>query len=314
VREAFLVLVIVTLSAVACSGSEDPRPVATPSNLPATVALANYEIVTDQPTRFLAGILVPDGRVVTGGTVQMRFTPLDASGAINGSTSETVTGTYLAADPSDAVTPDQQPQATSPDSTPGVYEVEGVTFSQAGPWAVEVTAQVDGVGVVQGSVTFDVVAEAAVPAPGDRAPRADNAVIGDRGVPDDQIDSRALDGEPIPDPSLHRVSITDSIERGRPAVVLFSTPTYCQSRFCGPVTDMVESLSRSYGEQADFIHVEVWKDFERSIANPAAVTWLLEDDGLNEPWLFVVDENGRIVERWDNLVIRDEVESTIQQL
>lgn len=306
---------MITLVVAACS-SADKRAAesGTPSNMPATVVPANYEIIAGQPTRFLAGLLLSDGRVVVGGSVQMRFAPLDDSGAVTAPASEPVPGTYLAADPADAAVPGDTPMAASPESTPGVYEVEGATFPTPGSWVVEVAARVEGVGVVQGSAPVDVVAKPVVPGPGDRAPRTDNAVIGDPGVPDDHIDSRALDGRPIPDPSLHHRSIADALRRGRPAVVLFSTPTYCQSRFCGPVTDMVEDLSRAYGDRAEFIHVEVWQNFDASVANPAATDWLLEDGELNEPWLFIIDDDGRIVARWDNLVIREEVEEAVQGL
>lgn len=51
--------------------------------------------------------------------------------------------------------------------------------------------------------------------------------------------------------------------RGRPALVVFSTPTYCMSRFCGPVTDMVSGLAKDYSDRADFILVEIWRDFKK---------------------------------------------------
>ena len=76
------------------------------------------------------------------------------------------------------------------------------------------------------------------------------------------IDSRARGGEPIPDPELHTTSIADAIAAGHPALVVFSTPVYCVSRFCGPVTDLVAELAAEYGDRADFIHVEIYRDFE----------------------------------------------------
>lgn len=306
-----------TLSLFSCSSDEPDREAGASAreNLPATVVLANYELVADESTRFLAGVVLPDGRVVTGGTVQMRFAPLDSAGELSGPVSEPVTGTYLAAaqDATDEAA-DDAPQATSPQTAPGVYEVEGANFPSAGGWIVEIAADVANVGVIQGSQSFTVAEDSTVPALGELAPSSDNYVIGDPQVDDAEIDSRAMDGEPIPDPSLHRDSISDAVQRGRPAVVLFSTPTYCQSRFCGPVTDMVEGLAKRYPEKATFIHVEVWKDFERSVANPTAIKWLFEGDGLNEPWLFILGSDGRVQARWDNLLIEEELESAIKKL
>jgi len=44
-------------------------------------------------------------------------------------------------------------------------------------------------------------------------------------------------------------------------MVVVSTPTYCQSRFCGPITDSVSALAQRYGDRMAFVHLEVWKNF-----------------------------------------------------
>ncbi len=44
--------------------------------------------------------------------------------------------------------------------------------------------------------------------------------------------------------------------------MVFATPVFCVSRFCGPVTEMVEELAHRYDDRAVFIHVEIWKDFQ----------------------------------------------------
>lgn len=79
----------------------------------------------------------------------------------------------------------------------------------------------------------------------------DNAVIGDRGVSDDHIDSRALDGKPIPDPSLHQRSIAEAIERSDQPWCSSPPPPTARVAFCGPMTDMIEDLSRTYGCRAE---------------------------------------------------------------
>jgi hypothetical protein len=195
-----------------------------------------------------------------------------------------------------------------------VYELEGVRFGGAGRWAVEVAARVQDVGVVQGSATFDVLAEPNVPGVGEEPPASDNAVIGDRGVDPASIDSRALDGEAIPDPELHRVSIADALAAGSPALVVFSTPVYCVSRFCGPVTEMVESLRKDYEDRAEFIHVEVWRDFESNTINEAAAEWLYRNDELNEPWAFLIGADGKVAARWDNVFVEDELRDELDRL
>jgi hypothetical protein len=305
------------LAAGACSSDQptsSPSSLSPSANLPVQVALVNYELVASAPNRFMVGLVLPDNRMVAYGSVQMRFQALDVSGQPTGSVSEAVTGTYLPVPGTDPGDPAADPQAISPATARGAYELEGVRFGGPGRWVAEVAARVQDVGVVQGSVTFDVLASPKVPGVGEQAPASDNAVIGDPDVDPVSIDSRAHGSAKIPDPELHRVSIADAIGAKRPAVIVFSTPVFCVSRFCGPVTDMVASLAATYGGRAEFIHVEVWKDFQNNLANDAANEWLLRDGTLNEPWAFILDKAGRIVARWDNLFTRPELEEGLKSV
>ncbi len=290
--------------------------VASPStNGAVQVINANYELVADEPNRVLIGLVLPDNRFVAYGSVQMRFARVDGSGTQVGATSQVVTGTYLAVPGTDEGDPAADPQATSPATARGVYELEGVRFGDGGTWIVEVATRVAGVGTVQGATELQVLDQARVPGVGDKAPPSNNAVIGDPSVEPSAIDSRATKGDSsIPDPELHQVSIADAIGDRRYAVVLFSTPVYCVSRFCGPVTDMVQGLAKEYDSVADFIHVEVWQDFESKVPNPAANRWLNHDETFNEPWLFVIGPDGRVLARWDNLFTAAEVTASLDDL
>ena len=138
---------------------------------------------------------------------------------------------------------------------------------------------------------------------------------GDPGIAPHAIDSRANGGEPIPDPELHGTSIASAIEAGHPALVVFSTPVYCVSRFCGPVTDLVAELAAEYRDRADFIHIEIYQDFEAGKVNQAALDWLSTADGdLREPWTFLIGADGRIAASWDTVVTRGEIEPLLEAL
>jgi hypothetical protein len=86
------------------------------------------------------------------------------------------------------------------------------------------------------------------------------------------------------------------------------------SRFCGPVTDMVAELAAEYGDRADFIHVEIWADFQEGAVNEAAADWLLREGDLEEPWVFLIGADGRVVARWDNVATRSEIEPYLEDL
>ncbi len=83
------------------------------------------------------------------------------------------------------------------------------------------------------------------------------------------------------------------------------------SRFCGPVTDMVNTLAGRYGNRAEFIHIEIWEDFEQQRTNPTAEEWLYRDGNLQEPWVFLIGADGKIAARWDNVLIQDELEAEL---
>lgn len=295
--------------ASACTSDDQDEASLSSSRRPVQVVVANYEIVAKTSNRFVAGLLTEDGRTVAYGSVQMRFAQ-DTGGPLE--PTSPVTAEYLPVPGTEAGT-SGGPRAIRPTRARGAYVVHGVRFLEPGTYVVEVAARVEGVGVVQGSTRFDVLAEPGVPGVGEPAPRTRNHVLGDPGVAAVAIDSRAADGK-IPDEGLHRTTIADAIASDRPALVVFSTPVYCVSRFCGPVTDVVEDLSREYARDVAFIHVEVWRDFQANTVNEAAADWLLQGSTLNEPWAFLIGADGTITERWDNLFTEQELRASLEEL
>jgi hypothetical protein len=123
-------------------------------------------------------------------------------------------------------------------------------------------------------------------------------------------DTSALTTRTPPDESLLRYSVADSLEAGIPFVVTFATPKYCSSRTCGPVVDVVEEVSRRFeGENVRFIHVEVFEDNDPA---KGFNEWLQEWNLPTEPWTFVVDGSGTIVERFEGTVSVDELETAVR--
>ena len=45
-------------------------------------------------------------------------------------------------------------------------------------------------------------------------------------------------------------------------VLLMATPALCQTRVCGPVTDIAAQLQKEYGDRVAVIHQEVYEDNE----------------------------------------------------
>ncbi len=97
-------------------------------------------------------------------------------------------------------------------------------------------------------------------------------------------------------------------------MVVISTPTYCQSRFCGPITDAVSALGKRHGERMAFVHIEFWEDFEAQRVNEAAAEWIFPPgtEDAREPWVFVVGGDGVITHRFDNVASDAELEAAVR--
>jgi hypothetical protein len=271
--------------------------------------VATYQQVSGEPSRFAVGLIGASGRWVSFGNATLTFTPPDGSDAE--APPPAVAGFLPLPGSPD---PEADPALTLASDGRGVYAVDEIAFPTAGVWQVEATIELDGERE-SASAAFEVLEEPIVPVVGDPAIAVDHPVAGDAGVDPAVLDSRARDGEALPDPGLHELSIADALDAGRPTLLLFATPVYCSSRFCGPITDMVDELAAEYADRATFVHVEVWSDFEDRQVNPAAAAWIQTDDGrILEPWLFLVDADGTIIESWDNLAPRDEVAAALEAL
>jgi hypothetical protein len=272
------------------------------------------------PQRVQIGILANDseGRhFVTGGSVDLAF----AFGGDDGDDGDetdapTATARYIAV-------PGTEPAGDTPGITTGargIYQAEGVVFDRPGIWNVTVTADVEGL-AQELPATIEVFDESPIPAPGDRAPRTETLTM-DSDVRLGAIDSMADASGEVPDPELHRTTIADAIRAGRPALVLFGTPAYCTSEMCGPEVLELQQLAAEFPDRAEFIHVEIWKQYEppeTQVINRGAADWLLWErpDGtpeLTEPWLYLIGADGVIVDRWGSLFDAEEVASALQAL
>ncbi len=306
-------LAVVALLTVSCSGDVDSPTAKTDPSEVLHGEVASYDLAAGNASRFTVGLFTGDELFVSFGTVELEFSYLGEKGAAGEpEPGPSAVGSFLLVPGTDPETIPEHPVAAPASRGRGVYAAEA-SFDRAGFWEVEVTADIEGRGVRSATAAFQVLPEHRVPAPGERAIPSDNLTARSRDAPTAAIDSRARGGEKIPDPELHEETIAEAMRRGRPALVVFSTPVYCVSRFCGPITDMVEELAHEYSDRAEFIHVEIWRNFEKSVINEAAADWLLRDNDLREPWVFLIGSDGRIVARWDNVATRGEIEPLLKR-
>ena len=277
--------------------------------------VASYDLSVGRDQRVIAGVLVDGGaRLVGFGSLDFAFAyrgttdkPLERprAGPRSPAVFRPIPGQRLSGQPDAA-------RVIEGSEGIGVYAADSVRFDAAGTWELTITGQV-GDKALSVKVDFEVLERPAVPLAGEAAPRTENLLPGAEGAPVKAVDSRAQPDGRVPDPNLHERTVAAAIASGRPTMVVISTPVYCQSRFCGPITDSVQALADRYGDRMHFVHLEVWRDFEAQTVNRAAAEWIYRDrNDIHEPWVFVIGRDGTIAQRFDNVVSEDELESSVQ--
>jgi hypothetical protein len=306
---------VLTALAAACTSGGDPGPSPTgPTAGVVSAAMASSDHYVEAPQRVAIGLPAGDGRVVTFGSVDVSFSflgtaedPVDPPEA-----GPAAVAVYLPTPGTADAT--GRPTLSLPSDARGVYQAEDVIFDRAGFWRADVTADVAGLGVQRAATTFEVLQDPDYPAPGEPAPATETLTLDSKDAPLEAIDSRAATEGEVPDPELHEWTIAGALREGRPALVVFSTPVYCVSEFCGPVTDVVQNLAARYDNRAVFIHVEIWRDNRENVINKGAADWLLTPEGFTEPWLFLIGADGIIQDRWATLWREDEVVAALEAL
>jgi len=185
----------------------------------------------------------------------------------------------------------------------GLYEAT-VDFPRPGDWGAEVVATKAGEAAQTVRVTFPVLAAGSTPAIGAAAPPSETATLGPG------VSVSSISSDPNPDPNFYRLSIKQAIDAHKPFVAVFATPKFCTSRVCGPTLDAVKALSERYGDKVNFIHVEIYTNLSNpgSLQEvPAVAEWGLP----SEPWVFVVDANGRVADKFEGVAPTNELAGAI---
>lgn len=197
----------------------------------------------------------------------------------------------------------------TPAGTDGVY-VTLANFDQPGDWGAEITITRAEKTLKPIPFRFNVQEHSVEPALGDAAFASVQPTLAT--VPD----ITEIDSSSPPRPAMHDMTIADALKTGKPLVIAFATPAFCTSRTCGPVMDdVMDPLAQRYGGKAIFIHVEPYvpRDLrEANIQNPVPATreWKLQ----SEPWIFVVNQQGKIAGKFEGIIAQDEVESVLAGL
>jgi len=317
---AFALAIGLALTACGGDGKKDAKPPGNNSGTSVTTtapdkvqgSVASYDLAVGPAGRFMLGMFNEAKGPIGYGTAAFSFFFLGENSASgNPQPGPTATATYLPLPGSPPPPADASKPVYLPTDQRGVYTAD-VAFDKPGFWGV--SAKIDLGGPQEVKSAFKVAARHAVPFVGDAAPASQNLTVTTPGAPPGAVDSRASSTTPVPDAELHQTTVAQALAEKRPVVLVISTPTYCVSQFCGPVTDVVQALAKDYGNRARFIHIEVWKDYKAQQLNDAAKEWIAKGEDINEPWVFFIGADGKVAARFDNIVSRQALEALLQKL
>ena len=190
----------------------------------------------------------------------------------------------------------------------GTY-VTSVDFDAPGRWVVDISVTTGGRQIELIPLQLDIMEESPEPAVGDPAPPSRQPTLAD------VTDIAEIDSSIPFRPNMHDITVADALATGRPLVVAFATPAFCESRTCGPVMDTImDPLYDKYQEQAAFIHIEPYKLEELRRGDGLFHVEAMEEWNLQtQPWLFVIDRSGKIAAKFEGITARDEVETVLRQ-
>ena len=306
------VFVLSAAVAVGCGGS---KPLTDSGPVPEAVTQAESVDLKDFPSaqgQTLTGLskmtsaqanfgqanatFVPGTNRVAFALIGSNGKPLYAPTAVYVAASETgpVAGPFAA--PADPMVPQaaylSKTAAADAGDLKAVYEAN-VPFPKAGKWKI-LTLSKTKAGIIGSGTELTVAASSSIPAVGQRPPAITTPTLAMSGGNIAAIDTRDPHA-----PTLHQYDFAKVLGK-RPVALLFATPQLCQSRVCGPVTDILLQLQANYGKRVDAIQQEVYvgnkvtvKDGAACCLRPQLLAFNLE----SEPWFFTVGKDGLVKAR-----------------
>lgn len=247
------------------------------------VALVASELVVG-PNRFAVGLFDGEGQVVHDAGVHFHY--------------------YDVSDPA-APALEMEADATAihtPDGLTTIF-VHERDFGRAGDWGVEVQARFPDGSAALKRIGFEVLADSPTLKPGEMAPPLKTPALAAVGNDLSRLTSAAA-----PNPALHELSLAEALSNGKPTALLFATPAFCRTRFCGPAYEQVSQLEGRFGESVNFVQVEVYTGLPDPATNNWEIAPAMSAFGLaTEPWLYLIGDDGRVFYRVEGVFGVDEV-------
>ena len=185
-----------------------------------------------------------------------------------------------------------------------------------GMWTAQVVFDTPGVWSVAVRTTDDRLVRGA---PFSVAPAPRTVGVGERAPPSrskTQADGplESITSDPDPDPRLYEMTVAEAVGSGRPSVIVFATPAFCTGQTCGPVLDTAKSLIDRRPD-VNWVHVEVYDNLDAAGPENLVLAEPVSEWGLpTEPWVFLVDADGVVTDRFEGVVGPAELEEALARV
>lgn len=196
-----------------------------------------------------------------------------------------------------------------PSGKTGVYTTN-VNFKEKGRWGLGIVIDSND-GVRTASALIEVSATSTAPFAGSIAPYSNTKSL----TLENPIES--ITSDPNPYLPLYKLTLQQALDSTLPSVVVFATPAYCVTATCGPQLEIIKDLHRSHNESINFIHIETYEnpqDIRGNLSNGIISTAVKEWNLPSEPWTFLINSEGIVVERYEGLVTTEEILDVLPSL
>ena len=281
-------------AAVASCGSgngESPALLPTPTPPGVQIRTASTDI-TLGPNRLLFGIFDEAGAPLGPAEVTVRVRRTEEEG---GATVTETAALHL---------------GTETPAAAGLYSIR-LDLSDTGGYLVEAEIRREGRASATAVTGFRAKTRYDTPGFGEPAPASMHPTLAD--APIEQLTS----ARPPGDPALYRLTIADALAEDKPLMVVFSTPAFCGTQTCGPQLEVAEALADIYGEDMNFVHIEVMERPDLVLAGevePVVRAVVREWRLPTEPWVFLIDGDGLVFDRFEGFSPSFELEESVRRL
>ncbi|MEZ5412354.1 MAG: hypothetical protein R2761_30250, partial [Acidimicrobiales bacterium] len=152
----------------------------------------------------------------------------------------------------------------------------------------------------QSMATIIVSDDSAVPDVGDPAPPSQTPTAATTD------DLATISTDPDPDPAFYQLSVADAVNSGKPTVIAFATPAFCQTALCGPTMDIVKAALVNRTD-VQVVHVEPYDIPQAKAGELVPIDAMTEWNLATEPWVFVVGADGKVAASFEGILGQDEL-------